>query len=54
MKPEMRFLRNYFNSILPSWHPDETGAKELEQIAGKIKRKEKIKPMTALSGLVAV
>lgn len=45
------FCDNYFNSILPSWHPDETGAKELEQIAGKIKKEGKNKTYDCIIGL---
>lgn len=31
------FCDNFYNTILPSWHPDESGAKELQAVAEKIK-----------------
>lgn len=29
---------NYSNNILPNWHPDETGARQLDAVVGKIKK----------------
>lgn len=31
------FCDNFYNTILPNWHPDETGKRELEAIVQKIK-----------------
>ena len=32
------YYHNFQNSILPNWHTDESGLKELTEIAEKIKR----------------
>ncbi len=32
------YCNNYYRNILPNWHPDETGARELERVAGEIRR----------------
>ncbi len=45
------FCDNYYNSILPSWHPDEIGAKELQTIAEKIKKDGKGKTYDCIIGL---
>ena len=45
------FCDNYYNSILPSWHTDETGAKELQIIAEKIKEEGKGKKYDCIIGL---
>lgn len=45
------FCNNYYNSILPSWHPDEVGAKELEAIVKKIKKDGRNKKYDCIIGL---
>jgi N-acetyl sugar amidotransferase len=45
------FCDNYYNSILPSWHPDEVCEKELQSIAAKIKREGKGKVYDCIIGL---
>ena len=45
------FCDNYCNSILPNWHPDEVGAKELQVIAEKIKQDGKCKKYDCIIGL---
>lgn len=45
------FCDNYYNSILPSWHPDEVGEKELQEIAQKIKKEGKGKKYDCIIGL---
>lgn len=42
---------NYYNNILPNWHPDEIGAKELEKIAEKIKKDGKNKQYDCIIGI---
>lgn len=42
---------NYYNNILPHWHPDETGAQELEKIVAKIKKDCKNKKYDCIIGL---
>ena len=29
---------NYYENIVPNWHPDETGARELDKIVSQIKK----------------
>ena len=43
--------RNYYDNILPNWHPDETGAKQLEKTINEIKTKGKNKEYDCLIGL---
>ncbi|MEN6460586.1 MAG: N-acetyl sugar amidotransferase [Syntrophomonas sp.] len=45
------FCDNYYNSILPSWHPDESGNKELQAIVDKIKKDGRNKPYDCIIGL---
>ncbi|MCD4679410.1 MAG: 7-cyano-7-deazaguanine synthase, partial [Bacteroidales bacterium] len=45
------FCDNYYNSILPSWHPDEVGAKELQAIVEKIKKDGESKKYDCIIGL---
>lgn len=45
------FCENYFNTILPSWHHDEKGWHEMEEIANTIKKKTKNKKYNCLIGL---
>lgn len=45
------FCENYYRDILPSWHPDNQGARELERIASEIKEKGKDKPYDCIIGL---
>jgi N-acetyl sugar amidotransferase len=42
---------NYYNNILPNWHPDDTGAEELKIILEKIKREGKDKKYDCIIGL---
>jgi N-acetyl sugar amidotransferase len=44
------FCDNYYSTILPSWHPDEKGAKELQNIAEKIKTEGKGKKCDCIIG----
>ena len=43
--------RNYYNNILPNWHPDETGKKQLDQIVETIKKDGKGKKHDCIIGL---
>jgi N-acetyl sugar amidotransferase len=45
------FCDNYYNSILPNWHPDQTGRKELQGIVEKIKKEGKSKQYDCIIGL---
>lgn len=45
------FCDNYYNSILPSWHPDEIGERELKIIAEKIKKDGNGKKYDCIIGL---
>lgn len=42
---------NYYNNILPNWHPDELGEKELDTIVDKIKKDGVGKKYDCLIGL---
>lgn len=42
---------NFYNNILPNWHPDEIGAKQLKEIVDKIKEDGKNKKYDCLIGL---
>jgi len=42
---------NYYDNILPNWHPDEIGAKELDKIAKKIKKDGKDKEYDCIIGI---
>lgn len=42
---------NYYENILPNWHPDETGAKELDKIVSKIKKDGEGKEYDCIIGL---
>ncbi|NLK37503.1 MAG: N-acetyl sugar amidotransferase [Epulopiscium sp.] len=42
---------NFYKKILPNWHPDETGARELDKIVSDIKRHGKGKKYDCLIGL---
>jgi N-acetyl sugar amidotransferase len=42
---------NFFNNILPNWHPDEASAKELEKIVEQIKTEGKNKKYDCIIGL---
>lgn len=50
-KGQCDFCDNYYNSILPSWHPDEIGEKELLSLAAKIKQEGKGKAYDCIIGL---
>ncbi|MCI3922710.1 N-acetyl sugar amidotransferase [Paenibacillus sp. TRM 82003] len=41
---------NFYNNILPNWHPDERGAEELEKIVNKIKKDGQGKPYDCIIG----
>jgi len=45
------FCDNCYNRILPSWHPDEVGAKKLQVIVEKIKQDGKGKKYDCIIGL---
>ena len=45
------YCRNYQSAILPNWHTDSHGYKELMQISGKIKKKGKGKDFDCVIGL---
>jgi N-acetyl sugar amidotransferase len=45
------YYHNYYNSILPNWHTDETGYGELMSIASKIKKQGKGKDFDCIIGL---
>lgn len=42
---------NYYNNILPNWHPDEKGARELAAIVEKIKKHGKGKSYDCIIGV---
>jgi N-acetyl sugar amidotransferase len=42
---------NYYNNILPHWHPDETGKKQLEDIAAEIRQNCKDKQYDCIIGI---
>lgn len=42
---------NYYNNILPNWHPDETGKKKLDEIVKKIKQDSRGKKYDCIIGL---
>lgn len=42
---------NYYNNILPNWHPDETGARKLNEIVNKIKIDGKKKKFDCIIGI---
>jgi N-acetyl sugar amidotransferase len=42
---------NFYNNILPNWHPDEASAKGLEKIVEQIKREGKNKKYDCIIGL---
>ena len=42
---------NFYSNILPNWHPDEIGARELKKIVEKIKRDGRNKKYDCLIGL---
>ncbi|WP_455599358.1 N-acetyl sugar amidotransferase [Cloacibacillus sp.] len=45
------FCDNYYNTILPSWHPDEQGSKELLNISDKIRRDTADKKYNCIIGM---
>ncbi|KMQ65569.1 LPS biosynthesis protein [Chryseobacterium angstadtii] len=50
-KGESDYYVNYIESILPTWHTDERGLKELEQEAEKIKKDGKNRDFDCIIGL---
>jgi N-acetyl sugar amidotransferase len=42
---------NYYNNILPNWHPDERGAKELDKIVEEIKKEGRGKEYDCIIGI---
>jgi NH3-dependent NAD+ synthetase len=45
------YCENYYNNILPNWHPDERGEKELTIIAEKIKNEGKGRDFDCIIGV---
>lgn len=45
------YCRNYYEQILPTWHPDERGEAELALLAEKIKREGKGKSYDCILGI---
>jgi N-acetyl sugar amidotransferase len=45
------FCGNYYNTILPSWHPDEQGKKALLEISERIKRETEGKEYNCIIGI---
>lgn len=45
------YCRNFHKNILPSWHPDEYGEKELFKLAGKIRAEGKGKAFDCIIGV---
>lgn len=45
------FCDNFYNSILPSWHPDEIGEQRLNEIANKMKNDGRGKKYDCIIGL---
>lgn len=45
------FCDNYYNKILPNWHPDDQGFKELQEIAERIKQDGKGKEYDCIIGI---
>jgi len=45
------FCDNYYNSILPNWHPDDTGKAELEKVVKKIKEDGRNKEYDCIIGV---
>lgn len=43
--------RNYYDNIVPNWHPDEKGKKELDAIVNEIRQSEKDKKYDCIIGL---
>ncbi len=43
--------QNYYNNILPNWHPDDQGKQELQTILDRIKSDGKGKPYDCIIGL---
>lgn len=43
--------RNYYDNILPNWHPDEIGKKQLDAIVSRIKKDGKGKQYDCIIGL---
>lgn len=43
--------RNYYNNILPNWHPDDIGKKQLDEIVAKIKKDGQGKQFDCIIGL---
>src|ERR1044072_9920297 len=35
------YCNNYYDNILPNWHPDERGRREIMEVADKIRREGK-------------
>lgn len=42
---------NYYENILPHWHPDEKGARELDKLATKIKKEGEGKTFDCIMGI---
>jgi N-acetyl sugar amidotransferase len=45
------YCQNYYGNILPQWHPDEQGARDLSKIVDQIKREGQGRPHDCIVGL---
>ncbi len=45
------YCNNYHSSILPNWHPDERGQREIEQVVERIKREGKGRDHDCIIGI---
>jgi len=45
------YCNNYYNNILPNWHPDETGEREIMKIVNQIKKEGQGKEHDCLMGI---
>lgn len=50
-KGKCEYCQNYYDNILPNWHPDETGWVELNKIADTIREEGKNKDYDCLMGI---
>jgi hypothetical protein len=48
---QCEYCENYYNNIIPHWHPDETGLKEITAVMEIIKREGKNKAHDCIIGL---
>ncbi|MEG0730310.1 MAG: N-acetyl sugar amidotransferase [Cetobacterium sp.] len=50
-KGQCDHCKNYYENVLPNWHPDEIGKKHLDEIVSKIKEEGKGKEYDCIIGL---